>query len=123
MMERVLRVKVVCFVIERSDPPNLIVTAEGEVTTGGWTEAQLLRREYVRGPTEDDLWEYDLIAKPPDGPVTQQIGTVKASHRWEGFNEPSVRGVRVFGVGRGAKEVRFTEGSNSGCSGDEVNNG
>jgi hypothetical protein len=92
--------------LQTSDPPNLVVTAEGTVPTGGWTEVQLIRRVYDKEPA-DGIWEYDLLAKPPDGPAPQVISKVKASDIWEKVDAKKLKGLRVYGLEKGIKTIKF----------------
>ena len=93
--ERVYKVTNVEYAVEKGIPPNLLVTAYGKVSTGGWKYPTLLRRVYVNPPA-DGIWEYDLIALPPGGPATQIILPVKAADRWEGYDQRNVNGIRVY---------------------------
>jgi hypothetical protein len=105
-LQRVAEITDVTFEVQTTEPPNLIVTAAGNVPTGGWTEVQLLRREYLKPPA-DGIWEYDLLAKPPDGFATQVITSVKASDTWERVELDRLKGIRVYGLGDGIKTIRF----------------
>lgn len=104
-LKRVPEIVDVTFELQTTEPPNLIVTAVGQVPTGGWTEVQLLRREYVRPPA-DGIWEYDLLGKPPEGFATQVISKVKATHVWEEVDATKLKGIRVYGLGEGVKTVK-----------------
>ena len=87
------------------DKKSLVVDVVGEVPTGGWKDAKLTRRTYVKAPA-DGVYEYDLTAVKPDGIVTQVISEVKASDTWE--NPPAgLKGVKVYGVGDGAKTAKI----------------
>jgi hypothetical protein len=90
--------------LEVTKPPVLIVTAVGEVPTGGWTGARLTRRTYIKPPA-DGVYEYDLTAVPPTGAATQAISKVKAKDEWKDPPE-GVKGVKVYGVGDGIKAVQ-----------------
>jgi len=94
------------YTIQTSNPPNLVVTATGQVPTGGWKDARLDRRVYVQFPP-DGIWDYDLTAVPPSGPAPTVISQVNATDVWKGFPAGKLKGVRVHGVGDGVKEVRF----------------
>ena len=97
-------VSITCTV--RKSPPQLVVTANGEVPTGGWTGASLNRRTYVAAPA-DGIWEYDFVATPPSGMATQVITPISGSNTWADY-PASVVGVRVYGEGTGSKEIRLT---------------
>jgi hypothetical protein len=104
-LKRVPRIVEVTFELQTTEPPNLVVTAVGQVPTGGWTEVQLLRRAYVQPPA-DGIWEYDLLAKPPEGLATQVISKVKATDVWEKVELDNLKGIRVYGLGEGIKTVK-----------------
>jgi hypothetical protein len=106
VLKRVPQITDVTYELQTSDPPNLVVTAEGTVPTGGWTEVQLIRRVYEKEPT-DGIWEYDLLAKPPDGPAPQVLSTVKASDLWQKVDAKKLKGLRVYGLEKGIKTVIF----------------
>ncbi len=97
----------VVHVIQTSFPPNLQITAYGEVPTGGWSKVQLLRRQYVKPPS-DGIWEYDLIALRPTGAAAQVKSKVRASNTWRNYDQ-AIKGVRIFGIGRGVKELKFED--------------
>lgn len=89
------------------DKKSIEITAKAEVPTGGWTKPVLVARTYFRPPA-DGIYEYDLSAVPPDGFATQVISTVTATLKVE--NPPAeMKGVKVYGVDKGAKTVKFDE--------------
>jgi len=92
-------------VIQTSEPPNLVITAYGKVPTAGWKQVQLIRRIYIVPPS-DGIWEYDMLGLRPTGPAAQVVTTVRAKNVWENYDK-QIKGVRVYGIGRGAKELRF----------------
>jgi len=88
-----------------SDKKKLTVTAVGQVPTGGWKDARLTRRATKDAP-KDGIYEYDLTAVRPTGIVPQIVSKVTASDTWD--NPPAdIRGVKIHGVGDGAKTVKF----------------
>jgi hypothetical protein len=93
--------------IQESFPPVLVVTATGQVPTGGWSDAKLKRRDYEK-PPKDGIYEYDLTAVPPDGIATQVISKVTAKDSWK--DPPKdMKGIKVYGVGDGVKTIKFDE--------------
>ncbi len=102
-MERVKKILDVSYIIEKSNPPNLVVTAKGQVPTTGWGPTQLLRRIY-KSPPSDGIWEYDLLSTPPAGPAGDGLSEVEASDKWIKYSEGVVKGIRVYG-----KEDGFVE--------------
>lgn len=85
--------------IQESDPPTLVVTAVGQVPTGGFSGVKLTRVTYIM-PPKDGIQEYTFTAVPPDGPATQALSKVTGVDRWTGYNTaaPWLKGVRVGGV-------------------------
>lgn len=104
-LERVPTITKIEYAIQTSNPPNLLITAFGKVATGGWKQVQLSRRVYITPPA-DGIWEYDLVGLPPSDPAIQVETIVKATNRWKDYDQ-SIKGVRVYGIGRGAKELHF----------------
>ena len=92
------------------NPPNLVVKAVGEVSTGGYTNAKLTRTVYVT-PPKDGIQDYTLTADAPTGPAIQVISKVDASDTWKGYaiEAPWVKGVRVHGVDKGVVVVMFAK--------------
>lgn len=89
-------------------PPTLVVSAKGEVPTGGYSNATLMRVYYVVPPA-DGIQDYFLTAVPPSGMATQQISEVAASNEWRRYKEeaPWIKGIRVHGIGGGVVETLF----------------
>ncbi|MBW4506283.1 MAG: hypothetical protein KME64_07205 [Scytonematopsis contorta HA4267-MV1] len=58
-----------------AEPPSL--TASGTVTTGGWKDAELIKRP----ASSDGKLEFDFVAQPPDGSVIQVITPIEAIYR------------------------------------------
>lgn len=92
--------------IEKSNPPNLVVSATGEVPTLGWKNPALTRVVYVQFPP-DGIWDYTFTAIPPTGPVPQQVAPVQATDRWSGYPWDKLKGIRVHCANGPAWEVRF----------------
>ena len=86
------------------DRKEFVVTATGTVPTGGWSGAKLTRRDTKKAPA-DGVYEYDLTAVKPSGIAIQVISEVKATDRWK-TPPADIKGVKVYGVGEGAKTVK-----------------
>jgi hypothetical protein len=90
------------FAIQEIAPPNLVVTATGQVPTGGWSGAKLTRKKYDTPPA-DGIQDYTLTAVAPTGIVTQVLTKVEARDTWSRYTveAPWLKGVRVHGAGKG----------------------
>jgi hypothetical protein len=86
---------------------SLVVNVDGQVNTGGWTNPTLTPRTYVAPPT-NGVWEYDFRAVPPSGMATQAITPISGSHTWADYPAAGLKGIRVFGVDAGVKEIPIT---------------
>lgn len=51
------------------------ILATGEVTSGGWTEGELTNPRIG-----DGILHLDFVAKPPDGPSTDALEKIEATH-------------------------------------------
>jgi hypothetical protein len=92
--------------VQETAPPNLVVTAAGQVPTGGWKNAVLVRVVYDKPPA-DGIQDYILFADRPGGIVTQVISKVTAENTWKGYTKaaPWLKGVRVHGVDGGVVKM------------------
>lgn len=105
----------VAYVEQEINPPNLVVTATGEVPTAGYSKATLERVTYV-APPADGIQDYFLRATPPSGVAAQVVSRVKASNTWKGYREnaPWIKGIRVHGADEGVMVKMFSGGSAAG---------
>lgn len=96
--------------IQKTNPPNLVVTATGEVPTGGFSEAELIRVQYVV-PPEDGMQDYYLYAEPPAGLAPQVISLIEATNTWKEYTEEAdwLKGVRIHGTGGGIIQKMISE--------------
>ncbi len=90
------------FAIQEINPPNLVVTATGQVPTGGWSGAKLTRKKYDTPPA-DGIQDYTLTAVAPTGIVTQALSKVEARDTWSRYTveAPWLKGVRIHGADKG----------------------
>lgn len=105
IVKNILKVE---YKVQKSYPPNLVVTAIGEVPTGGFDKVKLVRATYAT-PPKDGIQDYTLFAEPPSGPAIQVISQVEATDRWKGYNKeaPWIKGIRVHGVDGGVVVKMF----------------
>ncbi len=61
----------------RTDPPMLLLCAEGYAATSGWRNPQLIARHYV-SPPADGILDFDFVALPPDGIVLPALTRIRA---------------------------------------------
>lgn len=89
---------------QKRNPPNLVVTATGQVSTTGFSEVRLQRVEHPKPPA-DGIQDYVLTAVPPAGIVAQVLSQVEASDTWIDYRRDALwlKGVRIHGVGDGTK--------------------
>ncbi|GAB7080394.1 hypothetical protein [Megalodesulfovibrio paquesii] len=70
-MKRVMQVNDIQLFLEKSNPPKLVISATGLVSSSGWTEARL--QTVIKGLNPDGYMELEMVARPPDGIVMQVI--------------------------------------------------
>ncbi len=72
---RVASVESGTFALQKKLPPNVVVSAEGTVTTSGWKNGELTSWVYVT-PPEDGILDLDFVAERPSGLVLQVISPI-----------------------------------------------
>jgi hypothetical protein len=94
MSQHIMSVAKVDLAFLKSNPPCLVISASGFVTTPGWTNGKLQQRFYVKFPA-DGIQDFDFVADPPDG-ITSMVETKIAAKPIEWDSPPQVlKGVRV----------------------------
>ena len=73
----VLSVKTVTLRLSKKNPPDLLVSAEGEVPTSGWKNPALTGRLYIN-PPKDGIQDFDFVAERPSGIVLTVILPIQA---------------------------------------------
>lgn len=76
-MKPIIRVNAVNLTLLKSLPPQLAITAFGEVSSGGWKNGTLAARHYFVPPA-DGIWDFDFVATPPTGIAIQVILPITA---------------------------------------------
>jgi len=97
------------YAILKINPPTLVITAVGEVPTGGFTGGELHRVVYVTEP-KDGIQDFIFTAVKPAGIVTQVISKIEAKpYEWKKYDSeaPWIKGFRIHGLGDGVIEVKF----------------
>lgn len=87
-----------------SEPPNMIVKAQGFVSSSEFTDVKLVRATYLIPPS-DGIQDYFLMATPPEAPSSNVVTLVSASDIYSQVTvaAPWLKGVRVHGVDGGIK--------------------
>jgi hypothetical protein len=94
--------------ILKKNPPILVITAQGQVNTGGWDlkSGELWPRVYIpENPPADGIYEFDFVATPPDPEmqVIQVLDSISAKYEWENF-PTDLKGVKVYAVSNSKKK-------------------
>jgi hypothetical protein len=79
--------------LNRKNPPDLIIDADGETRSNNWTNPELQPWVYIQ-PPPDGIWDFDFVAEPPSRPSNPVIVPIQAQHVWKDL-PPEVRGIRV----------------------------
>jgi hypothetical protein len=93
MSEKIWDVTKVTIEVMESDPPQLSITAEGRVTSAGWTDPGLDPIIYV-APPADGIYDFIFNAVPPGNASAQIITPIKATHVVESM-PVNLKGVRI----------------------------
>jgi len=92
MGEPVYTLKRVCLESLESHPLQLEITAMGEVSSSGWTQATLQQRRY-KAPPADGILDLDFVATRPQGIALTVISPIQGKLR---FQAPKwLKGVRI----------------------------
>lgn len=103
----VMAVHDVSIAILKTYPPQVIVSAIGTVSTGGWRDPQLAPHVYIDPPV-DGVQGYDFVATPPAGYAIQVLSPVFAANGPAEYPE-WMRGARVHSAS-GSVEAMFGDG-------------
>lgn len=91
MSTKILEVGSVELKLLKSNPPQLLITAEGTVSTAGWENPELVLLE--KAP-ENGIYEFDFCATPPSGQVPQVITSTDAFFVFKDIPQ-DLKGVKV----------------------------
>jgi hypothetical protein len=73
--------------------PSGLILAVGEFPTGGWSSPRLLPVHYIVDPS-DGIYDFDLVATPPEGLVNTVLTRLTAVSYWPVL-PPNAKGVRI----------------------------
>lgn len=96
---RIYKVKSICLFLERSNPRNFLIQADGEVVSSGWKNSELTFWRYNKPPV-DGIQDFDFVAEPPTGIVLQVISPIDGEAMITDFNIKNYwgRGQPLMGV-------------------------
>lgn len=89
----IFQVKTVQTFLLKSNPPKLLIHAEGLTTTLGWTNPRLKLREEELTP--DGVLDLNFVAKAPDAGSGDAFEKIEADYLWE-EDADKVRAVIVY---------------------------
>lgn len=90
----VYSVEKVNYAIQKTVPPVLLIDAQGQVNTGGWTGGEL-RPRGIENPSTEGILELDFVATPPNGPSDDGFHPITGRGEWSSDIE-SILGVTVY---------------------------
>ncbi len=93
---KVSKIDSVTLTLIKTNPPSLLITANGHNNDGGYKNIRLEPVVYV-APPADGIWEFEMIADAPAA-VFHIVTPVAAQYEWEKF-PAGVKGVKVSGAG------------------------
>lgn len=95
MTKKVIEVTEVTLEILKKNPPILAITSKGKVSSGGWTNGQLIPFVYIMPPL-DGIYEFDFIADEPTDISTDVISEITSKvFMWDDF-PVELKGVKVY---------------------------
>ena len=94
MSKHVIKVANVDLSLLKSNPPTLVISSGGFVSTSGWTNGRLEPRFYIDFPA-DGIQDFDFVADPPLGMALQVISPIVATPVEWSDPPAALKGVRV----------------------------
>jgi hypothetical protein len=109
MEAKIYSVQSVYFHINKSNPPQLVVSAAGQVNSSGWSNGKLIPWIYIDQPA-DGIQDFDFVATAPSGMVLWVISPIGG----EGIIELEnwMKGVRVH-TASNKSEIMLEDDSHS----------
>ncbi len=93
MERKILQVDRIELVLLKSNPPRLVIIADGTVPTMGWREPRLVEYVYIQ-PPPDGIYDFDFVAEAPEELVPQVLQPITTCHVRLG-NVDEIKGVRI----------------------------
>lgn len=94
MLVKVYQVNTVTLGLYKTNPLTLAILVTGTVSSSGWSGATLIPYVYVMPPA-DGIYEFDLVAWPPEGTALTVLMPIGTSAEWHDF-PPDLKGVRIY---------------------------
>jgi hypothetical protein len=91
--QKIAEVTDVKLAILKSNPPQLSISAKGNVSSSGWTNPELTPFEYVQ-PPPDGIYDFTFQAVPPTGPAATVMTPVEATYTLNPIPN-TLKGVRI----------------------------
>ena len=92
MEAKVYSVQSACFHINKTNPPQLMVSAAGQVNSSGWSNGKLIPWVYI-DPPSDGIQDFDFVATAPSGVVLWVISPISGEGTIE--MENWIKGIRI----------------------------
>jgi hypothetical protein len=80
--------------LSKTNPPSLLIDANGHTNTGGYTNIRLEPIVYKKAPA-NGIWEFNMVADAPTGIVNNMVTQVAAEYNWKEY-PPTVKGIKVY---------------------------
>lgn len=109
MEAKIYSVQDAYFHINKTNPPQLVVSSSGQVNSSGWSGGKLVPWIYVTQPA-DGIQDFDFIATAPDGIVLWVMSSISGSGTIE--LENWMKGVSIHGSNNNV-EVMLDDDSSS----------
>ena len=77
----------------QNDPPQLSITVQGNITSGGWVNPQLIQFQYIV-PPQDGIYDFEFMAVPPKEASTTVITAIEVEYILDPVPE-DLLGVRI----------------------------
>ncbi|WP_417308493.1 hypothetical protein [Devosia sp.] len=79
-MPRILSLATVDLLVNRTDPPSLVIRVQGTTGTPGWKNIHLEPLEKTL--SADGIMDFEIVGDPPDGIVIQVLSPVMIDEVW-----------------------------------------
>lgn len=95
---KALKINNVELTFQKSNPPTLVINAEGDFPNPSYHNARLIPHVYIGGTPPDGILTFDMVADSNGSPSIQPIDTLKATYILKNVNEKIIKAVKVVGI-------------------------